>query len=117
MNVILKELKDGKTLASRNSTSGTTILGLEVKEINSSLKQKYNIEDADGKLVIVRVEPSSEASGKGLVEGDIIKRVGTQQVRSLKEFKKKEKASRAKGSLLLLIKKNDGSSLFVTLNY
>ena len=117
LNVILKELKDGKTLASRKSASGTTILGLEVKEINSSLKQKYNIEDADGKLVIVRVEPGSEAARKGLVEGDVIKRVGTQQVRSLKEFKKKEKASRAKGSLLLLIKKNDGSSLFVTLNY
>ena len=117
LNVILKELKDGKTVASRNSTSGARILGLEVKELNSSLKQKYNIEDADGKLVIVHVESGSEAADKGLMEGDIIKRVGTKQVRSLKEFKKKEKASRAKGSLLLLIKKNDGSSLFVTLNY
>ena len=117
LNVILKELKDGKIVSSRNSSSGATILGLEVKEINSSLKQKYNIEDADGKLVIVRVESGSEAADKGLIEGDIIKRVGTQQVRSLKEFKKKEKASRAKGSLLLLIKKKDGSSLFVTLNY
>ena len=117
LNVILKELKDRKTVVSRNSASGATILGLEVKEINSSLKQKYNIEDADGKLVIVRVESGSEAADKGLMEGDVIKRGGTQQVRSLKEFKKKEKASRAKGSLLLLIKKKDGSSLFVTLNY
>ena len=81
------------------------------------LNQKYNIEDADGKLVIVSVDPGSEAAEKGLRDGDIIKRVGTQQVRSIKEFKKKVKASRAKGSLLLLIKKNDGSSFFVTLNY
>ena len=33
------------------------------------------------------------------------------------EFKKKEKSSRKRGSLLLLVKKNDGSSRFVTLNY
>ena len=79
--------------------------------------KKYNIEEEDGSLVIVDVESGSEAEKKGLREGDVIKRVGTQQVRSLKEFRKKEKISRSRGSLLLLIKKNDGPSLFITLNY
>ena len=116
LNVILQELKDGKTVVSK-AKSGSSILGLEVEEIDSSLEQKYNIVDTDGKLVIVSVEAGSEAADKGLKEGDIIKRVGTQQVRSIKEFKKKVKASRSRGSLLLLIKKNNGSSLFVTLNY
>ena len=116
LNVVLRELKDGKQLALKPS-SGTSVLGLEIKEINNSLMKKYNIEKEDGNLVIVEVKPGSEAEGKGLTEGDVIKRVGTQQVRSLKEFRKKEKISRARGSLLLLIKKSDGSSLFVTLNY
>ena len=116
LNVILQELKDGKQVALMPS-KGTSILGLEVKEINNSLKKKYNIEDNDGNLVITDVEQGSEAEEKGLKEGDIIKRVGTQQVKSLKEFKKKEKVARSRGSLLLLIKKDDGSSLFVTLNY
>jgi len=116
LNVILQELKDGKTVVSK-AKSGSSILGLEIEEIDSSLEQKYNIVDTDGKLVIVSVEAGSEAADKGLKEGDIIKRVGTQQVRSIKEFKKKVKASRSRGSLLLLIKKNNGSSLFVTLNY
>ena len=79
--------------------------------------EKYNIDEDDGKIVVVSVDVNSEAADKGLVEGDVIKRVGTQQVNSLKEFKKKEKASRKRGSLLLLVKKNDGSSRFVTLNY
>ena len=116
LNVVLQELKDDKKVALRPS-KGTSILGLEVKEINNSLKKKYNIEDNDGNLVITDVEQGSEAEEKGLKEGDIIKRVGTQQVKSLKEFKKKEKVARSRGSLLLLIKKDDGSSLFVTLNY
>jgi serine protease Do len=116
LNVTLQELKDGKQVAVKTS-SNTSVLGLELKEIDSALIQKYNLKEDDGKIIVVAVEPGSEAADKGLVEGDVIKRVGTQQVRSLKEFKKKEKASRARGSLLLLVKKNDGSSLFITLNY
>jgi len=116
LSVLLEELKDGKVVAS-NSSPSTSILGLDVREITDSLRKKYGIEDEDGKLVIVSVESNSEAADKGLREGDIIKRVGTQQVLSIKEFKKKVKASKSKGSLLLLIKKIDGSSSFITLNY
>ena len=117
LSVILQELKEGKQVAVRNNSSNTSVLGLELKEINRDLMQKYNIDEDDGKIVVVSVDVNSEAADKGLVEGDVIKRVGTQQVSSLKEFKKKEKSSRKRGSLLLLVKKNDGSSRFVTLNY
>ena len=117
LSVVLQELKDGKQVAVRSNSSNESVLGLELKEINRDLMEKYNIDEDDGKIVVVSVDVNSEAADKGLVEGDVIKRVGTQQVNSLKEFKKKEKASRKRGSLLLLVKKNDGSSRFVTLNY
>ena len=117
LSVVLQELKDGKQVAVKSNSSNESVLGLELKEINRDLMDKYNIDEDDGKIVVVSVDVNSQAAEKGLVEGDVIKRVGTQQVNSLKEFKKKEKASRKRGSLLLLVKKNDGSSRFVTLNY
>ena len=117
LSVVLQELKDGKQVAVKSNSSNESVLGLELKEINRDLMEKYKIDEDDGKIVVVSVDVNSEAADKGLVEGDVIKRVGTQQVNSLKEFKKKEKASRKRGSLLLLVKKNDGSSRFVTLNY
>ena len=117
LSVVLQELNDGKQVAVKNNSVNESVLGLELKEINRDLMDKYNIDEDDGKIVVVSVDVNSEADEKGLVEGDVIKRVGTQQVNSLKEFKKKEKASRKRGSLLLLVKKNDGSSRFVTLNY
>ena len=117
LSVVLQELEDGKQVAVKGNSSNESVLGLELKEINRDLMEKYNIDEDDGKIVVVSVDVNSEAADKGLVEGDVIKRVGTQQVNSLKEFKKKEKASRKRGSLLLLVKKNDGSSRFVTLNY
>ena len=116
LKVVLEELKDSKQVAAKTS-SQSLILGLELKEINDSLKEKYGIDESDGKIVIVSVDPESEAAEKGLVEGDVIKRVGTQKVSSIKEFNKKEKASRSRGSLLLLVKKKDDSSRFITLNY
>ena len=117
LSVVLQELEDGKQVVVKGNSSNESVLGLELKEINRDLMEKYNIDEDDGKIVVVSVDVNSEAADKGLVEGDVIKRVGTQQVNSLKEFKKKEKASRKRGSLLLLVKKNDGSSRFVTLNY
>ena len=117
LSVVLQELKDGKQVAVKSNSSNESVLGLELKEINGDLMEKYNIDEDDGRIVVVSVDVNSEAADKGLIEGDVIKRVGTQQVNSLKEFKKKEKASRKRGSLLLLVKKNDGSSRFVTLNY
>ena len=117
LSVVLQELKDGKQVAVKSNSSNESVLGLELKEINRDLMDKYNIDEDDGRIVVVSVDVNSQAAEKGLVEGDVIKRVGTQQVNSLKEFKKKEKASRKRGSLLLLVKKNDGSSRFVTLNY
>ena len=117
LSVVLQELKDGKQVAVKSNSSNESVLGLELKEKNRDLMDKYSIDEDDGKIVVVSVDVNSEAADKGLVEGDVIKRVGTQQVNSLKEFKKKEKASRKRGSLLLLVKKNDGSSRFVTLNY
>ena len=88
---MLEELKDGKVVAS-NSSSSTSILGLDVKEITRSLRKKYGIEDEDGKLVIVSVDSNSEAADKGLREGDIIKRVGLNRYYQLKNLRRKSKS-------------------------
>ena len=116
LNVVLEELDSEQTVASR-STSTSSTLGLEVVELNDQLREKYDLKDKDGDLVIVSVEPQSEASEKNIEPGDVIKRVGTQQVSSLSQFNKKVEASKKKGTLLLLIKKPSGSSQFITLNF
>ena len=116
LNVILEELDDDKTLSARPA-SNTSTLGLQVRELNGRLREKYNLEDTDGNLVVVDVKPGSEASEKNIEIGDVIKRVGTQKVSSLSQFKKKVEASKKKGTLLLLIKKPNGASQFITLNF
>ena len=54
---------------------------------------------------------------KGIREGDVIKRVGTEKVNSVSKFNDLAKKSRSKGPLLVLVKKPNGGSRFYTLNY
>ena len=87
-----------------------------MKEVTEKLQEKYNIEEPDV-LVVTKVDEEGEAFSKGIREGDIIKRVGTEQVKTVKQFKRLIDKSREKGSLLLLVKKPNGGSKFYTLRY
>ena len=116
IKVILEELEEDAIITARK-TEQKTILGLKVEELSRKLLKKYSIDDADGKIIITFVDPESEAFEKGIREGDIIKRVGTLQVDSLKDFNDKIKKTKSRGSLLILVKSLEGSSRFVTLSY
>ncbi len=115
LNVILEELPEDPRSYSANTTKNRfNDYGFELREITNNLKEKYNLPDKDA-LVVVNIDVNGEAYIKGIREGDIVKRVGTKKVSSLKEFKKYIKKSKSKGSILLLVKKPSGESRFYTL--
>ena len=90
--------------------------GLQLKEITDSLQKKYNLEDSNA-LVVTKIDKDGEAYNKGIREGDIVKRVGTEKVETVKAFKRLIDKSREKGTLLLLVKKPNGGSKFYTLKF
>jgi serine protease Do len=90
--------------------------GLQLKEITDSLQKKYNLEDSNA-LVVTKIDKDGEAYSKGIREGDIVKRVGTEKVETVKAFKRLIDKSREKGTLLLLVKKPNGGSKFYTLKF
>ena len=90
--------------------------GFELKTINESLRKKYNLQQENA-LVVTNIDPNGEAYYKGIREGDIIKRVGTEKVTTVNEFHRLSEQSRGKGAILVLVKKPKGNSRFYTLNY
>ena len=116
ISVVLKELPENPERLAIIEQNQSNEFGFELKKINSLLKEKYELNDDDA-LVVIKIDPSGEAFQKGIREGDIIKRVGTKKVTKLSEFNKLAEKSRSKGTLLLLVKKPNGSSKFFTLNY
>ena len=116
IEVLLKELPEDPKQYSSLERVRSNEFGLQLKEITESLKEKYNITDNDV-LVVTKIDKGGEAFSKGLREGDIIKRVGTEKVKTIKDFKKLIDQSREDGTLLLLVKKPNGGSKFYTLNF
>ena len=90
------------------TSSDTGKLGLSLGSLNSENREKYGIEESISGVVIVDVEPDSAAADRGLREGDVIRRVGKNQVESPKDVKEAVDASREaeKKSVLLLVERD-----------
>ena len=116
IQVVLKELPiNPRQFATRQNTN-LDEFGFQLKKSTSSLQKKYNLSNEDA-LVVTRIDPNGEAYDKGIREGDIIKRVGTEKVTSVSDFRDLANQSRIKGTILILVKKPNGKSRFFTLNY
>ncbi len=113
LKVKLEELPEDPTTYGTKKTNNFNDYGFQLREVNKSLREKYNLPDDDA-LVVVDIDQNGEAYSKGIREGDMIKRVGTKRVKTMKDFKKYTKSS--KDSMLLLVKKPSGESRFYTLN-
>ena len=116
VKVTLQELPDNPQQFATRKRGNDNNFGLELKRINESLKKKYEIDEDQDALVVTRIDPKGEAYEKGIREGDIIKRVGTEKVDSLKKFDRLVEKSKQKGTVLLLVKKPGGGSRYFTLN-
>jgi Do/DeqQ family serine protease len=116
VDVILAELPDEVQNFSVRDRVRSNEFGLQLKEITDSLQKKYNLEDSNA-LVVTKIDKDGEAYNKGIREGDIVKRVGTEKVETVKAFKRLIDKSREEGTLLLLVKKPNGGSKFYTLKF
>ena len=116
VKVTLQELPENPQQFATRKRSNESHFGMELKRITESLKKKYEIDEDQDALVVTRIDSNGEAYEKGIREGDIIKRVGTEKVDSLKKFDRLVEKSKQKGTVLLLVKKPGGGSRYFTLN-
>jgi len=115
IKVVLQELPDNPQQYATGQRNNPKEFGMQLRNITSSLKDRYDIDD-DEVVVVTGVDTNGEAYQKGIREGDVIKRVGTIRIKSIRDYNRQlEKASK-RGSILLLVKKPSGSSRYYTLS-
>ena len=111
INITLEEIEaESRTFASDDDNDMS--LGLEVKNLSSTLAERFNLDaDIDG-VVVTNIDKNSNAYEVGIRVGDVITRVGTKKVLSTSDFKNLVKEAKEQDSLLLLVKRDDRSSYF-----
>ena len=110
----LEELPDEPRQLATKSKKESNEFGFRLKEITDSLQKKYGLTNENA-LVVTNIDLDGEAYRKGIREGDIIKRVGTQRITTVTQIEKLVEAARSKGAILVLVKKPSGASRFYTL--
>ncbi len=110
LTVTLEELKDKETDVFAEQSDNES-LGITVKEITSSDREQYQLDDAEG-VLIINIKQGSEAEKEGLRQGDVITRVGTKRIRTFREFEKEMKKDKNSESVLFLIKRRDISRFY-----
>ena len=109
--VKLGELPNEPQMAFMTKEKSST-LGITVQDLNNSLRKHYNLSPEDDGVVVTEMDKDSEAYRSGIREGDIIIRVGTNNVRNSNDFKDLIQTSSRQNTVLLLVKREDVSRFY-----
>ena len=94
-------------------------MGLGLAALTPNARKAYNLGDDAHGTVITSVDPDSDAAENGLQPGDVVVRIGGQEVTGPADVENGVAAAKKSGrkSVLLLIAGADGGSRFVALKF
>lgn len=106
--------KDDSGEDSKPSKAELTIAGIGIKSIDKNAITKFKIDKAATGVIIVEIDPKSEAAAKSIRAGDIISAINQTQISSVAEAKQVFDVAINSGrkSILLLLSRG-GETLFV----
>jgi serine protease Do len=84
-----------------------------VQNLNQQMARELGLHGNVHGVVIVNVEPESQADRAGLAQGDMIREINRQPVKSIKDYEKIVSGLKKDQDALLLVNRR-GSSLFIT---
>src|SRR5687767_14156447 len=80
--------------------------GLSLQPLTSETASRYGLEPDDQGLVVVRIDPTSNAATAGIKQGDLIQEVNRQAVRTIAEFTSAIQQSGTRPALVLVKRRN-----------
>lgn len=89
------------------------VAGLAVRELNGKTARTCGLAKETQGVVVVDIEPGSEADRAGVVRGDVIREINREPITSLKDFEAIASELKKDERILMLITRR-GSSVFVS---
>src|SRR5207245_1021491 len=100
-------------VARADSSAENVLAGVEVQSLDLQTARELGLHGKTQGVVAVNVEPDSLADRAGLAQGDVIKEINRQPIKSVRDYEKIVSNLKKDESALLLINRR-GTSLFIT---
>ena len=113
LTVTVGEQSERARVAGAGSSMENALAGLDVQSLNQQLARELGITGKTNGVVVVGVEPGSLADRAGVAQGDVVREINRQPVKSVKDYEKVASSLKKDESALLLINRR-GASLFIT---
>jgi len=113
LTVTVGEQAERVKVASADLSMENALAGLDVQSLDRQMARELGLSGKTHGVVVVGVEPESLADRAGVAQGDVIREINRQPVKSVKDYEKVVSSLKKDESALLLINRR-GASLFVT---
>jgi S1-C subfamily serine protease len=108
--------REAPSLASANpqrpNRADSAALGVTVQSLNDTLAKRYGLEAGQG-VVVTEVQPDSLAATVGLRSGDVITRVGAEDVRSAEDLTNALSKAKLNEGVRMTVRTADGTERLV----
>ena len=113
VTVTIGEQAETVKVASADFSTENALAGLEVQSLDLQAARELGLHGKVQGVVVVNVEPDSLADRAGLAQGDVIKEINRQPIKSVRDYEKIVSNLKKDESVLLLINRR-GTALFIT---
>jgi serine protease Do len=113
LTVTIGEQSETAKIASADTPMENALAGMEVQNLDRQIARELGLNGNVQGVVVVNVEPDSQADRAGLALGDVIREINRRPIKSVRDFEKIAGNLKKDESALLLINRR-GTSLFIT---
>ena len=113
VTVTIGEQAETVKVAGADFSTENALAGVEVQSLDLQAARELGLHGKVQGIVVVNVEPDSLADRAGLAQGDVIKEINRQPIKSVRDYEKIVSNLKKDESVLLLINRS-GASLFIT---
>ena len=113
LTVIVGEQAERAKVAGAGSSMENALAGMDVQSLNQQMARELGITGKTNGVVVVGVEPGSLADRAGVAQGDVIREINRQPVKSVKDYEKIAGSLKKDEPALLLVNRR-GAALFIT---
>jgi serine protease Do len=113
LSVTIGEQAEKAKVASADSSMENALAGIEVQSLDMQTARELGLRGKVQGVVVVDLEPDSQAERAGLAPGDVIQQINRQPIKSVNDYEKIATGLKKDQQALLLVNRR-GASLFIT---